>query len=587
MKLSSIKRLSLSCAFAVCLHGGSARAASPWAPLTTQPPGAVETMLLLSDGTVMAQNDSGNAWYRLTPDSNGSYVNGAWTTRTSMTSTRKFYCSTVLRDGKVLVAGAEYGTGWGTAEVYDNTLDYPGGTPWTNAPIAAGLIQTMNTIPSKGQNQAGIGAGMGIMLPDGRVLVSPVYPVVPNQTIIYSPTTNTWVAGPTTLGGQDEVCWLKLTDDSILVIDNSGTTSERYIPATNTWIADANMPAGNLYDPFGSEEIGAGILLPDGRGFFIGASGKTAIYTPTNGTANGSWVQGPDIPNDPSGNAQGAVDAPAAMMIDGKVLCAVSRSPYMDSGGTVQTFNSPTRFYEYSYDPLGGIGSFSAELATPSGGQESIKCFQATMLALPDGKVLYSNQSRQLYVYTPSGPPLPEGKPIVAGITVNGDGSYHLIGRKLNGISAGAAYGDDKQMDSNYPLVRLTETNGHVHYARTRDWSSTGVRTGVTPVTTEFALPESVLDGGPVTYSLQVVANGIASDAIVFPGPVWVDFASPINNGLGTFSLPFNTLALGTQIVGSGGNIIIKAGNTTETVTNLSKPMSITAYGGPVTIGSQ
>ena len=129
-----------------------------------------------------------------------------------------------------------------------------------------------------------------------------------------------------------------------------------------------------------------------------------------------------------------------------------------DGMGNNQIFNPPTRFYEYTYDPAGGVGSFSQALTTPSGGTENIACYQATMLDLPDGTVLYSNATNQLYTYTPVGSPLPAGKPTITSITGNADGSYHLVGTKLNGISAGAAYGDDAQMDSNYPLVRLIDS---------------------------------------------------------------------------------------------------------------------------------
>jgi len=74
-------------------------------------------------------------------------------------------------------------------------------------------------------------------------------------------------------------------------------------------------------------------------------------------------------------------------------------------------------------------------------------------------------------------------------------------------------------MDSNYPLVRLTDASGNVYYARTYNWSSTSVMTGGRPVSTEFTLPAAVNQGGGATYSLVVVANGISSDPMLFPAP--------------------------------------------------------------------
>ncbi len=69
-------------------------------------------------------------------------------------------------------------------------------------------------------------------------------------------------------------------------------------------------------------------------------------------------------------------------------------------------------------------------------------------------------------------------------------------------------------MDSNYPLIRLTNsTSGLVYYARTYNWSSTSVMTGSKVVTTEFVPPT----GLPLAdYSLVAVANGNSSDPVPF-----------------------------------------------------------------------
>src|SRR5215469_6005309 len=60
-------------------------ALSPWTRTTNNPPVNLGTTLLLTDGTVIAheENDQNNnvatlAWYKLTPDINGSYINGTW-----------------------------------------------------------------------------------------------------------------------------------------------------------------------------------------------------------------------------------------------------------------------------------------------------------------------------------------------------------------------------------------------------------------------------------------------------------------------------------------------------------------------------
>ena len=85
-------------------------------------------------------------------------------------------------------------------------------------------------------------------------------------------------------------------------------------------------------------------------------------------------------------------------------------------------------------------------------------------------------------------------------------------GTLFNGISQGAAYGDDWQMPTNYPIIRL-ESSDTVHYARTFNWNSTGIMTGSMPDTTYFTLPAGLAHE---TYNLVVVANGSASAPIPF-----------------------------------------------------------------------
>ena len=101
-------------------------------------------------------------------------------------------------------------------------------------------------------------------------------------------------------------------------------------------------------------------------------------------------------------------------------------------------------------------------------------------------------------------------------MAANGN-NYTLTGTQLNGLSAGASYGDDAEMDTNYPIIEFKSTAGQVYFARTFNWSSTGVATGSTPVTTDFSLPASMPYG---TYSLTVIANGISSSPLSFTGGI-------------------------------------------------------------------
>jgi len=68
---------------------------------------------------------------------------------------------------------------------------------------------------------------------------------------------------------------------------------------------------------------------------------------------------------------------------------------------------------------------------------------------LPTGQVLFSDSDSQLWVYTPDGLPNPALRPVINNVTYSGGGVFTITGKQLNGQSAGAAYGDDDQMDSN------------------------------------------------------------------------------------------------------------------------------------------
>ena len=318
--------LRLLLAFMLLITG--AVNAGTWTSLANTAPGSVGLMMLLSDGTVIAANSAtSNAWYRLTPNSQGSYVNGTWTTLAPMISTRLYYSSQILKDGRLFVAGGEYGTGKTLGETYN-----PLTNTWTAAPVPGHTFSDSNSE----------------ILPDGRVLVALVEGSL-TGTIIYDPTANSWTLGPNSNGIHNESAWVKLQDDSVLMVDRNTTNSERYIPSLNQWVTDATVPVA-LYDPYGLEK-GAGLLLPNGKAFFLGSLGHTAIYTPSGSTAQGSWVAGPDIPN-----SSGTPDAPAAMMVNGKILCAVS--PVPTSGNH---FPSPTTFYEYDY-----VANAFTSVATPT-----------------------------------------------------------------------------------------------------------------------------------------------------------------------------------------------------------------------------
>ena len=297
-------------------------------------------------------------------------------------------------------------------------------------------------------------------------------------------------------------------------------------------------------------EIGPAILLPDRRVFQTGGNSNTALYTP----ATGSWVAGPTIPN-----GWAADDASGAELPNGHVIFAVDTSLQ----------NAPTELCDFdpTTNTITQLTSLPPQLVSDL---SSLQSGETRMLILPTGQLLLGTHTQE-WVFTPTDSPLATSAPTISSIALNGDGTYTLAGTQLNGVTEGASYGDDAQMAENYPIVQLTNSSGDVYYARTFNWSSTGVQTGSTPVTTQFALPAGLPNG---QYSLTVIADGIASAPVTFnqPAPgvqsVTIDNGTPQRSEVRSLTIDF------------GGTIVAapsSAFTLSRTQDNLSIPVTASA----------
>src|SRR5436190_8768576 len=126
----SVVCIALVSVFVVNWTARSGAQTTPWTRLTALAPDAVGTMLLLTDGTVMAQGaNPGSNWMQLAPDRAGSYIDGTWSHLASMSMPRLYFASHVLPSGNVWVLGGEYSGGglpanWtNTGETYDPITD--------------------------------------------------------------------------------------------------------------------------------------------------------------------------------------------------------------------------------------------------------------------------------------------------------------------------------------------------------------------------------------------------------------------------------------------------------------------------------
>jgi hypothetical protein len=452
--------------------------AGTWSTLTNAPPDELATTLLLTDGTVLAQGFGTNHWYRLRPDASGDYANGTWTSAADSAEAPLYYASGILRDGRAIYSGGEYD---GFSMVFLNSTEIydPVGDTWTSVAPPAGW-------PS-------IGDSPGCVLPDGRWFVGRINT---RNTAIYDPTAAAWTTAADKISNVSEEGWSLLPDGTILSIDATDPpNAEKYIIAADTWVA-AGATLQSLVD--GIREIGAQVLLPDGRVFAIGATGYTGLYTPPP-IANqaGSWAAGPTIPQ-VNNTPQGTVDGPGCVLPSGKVL--FSAGPITNPAG----FNPPTSFFEY--DPDANSIAQVPDAATAAG-----RPYEGRMLMLPTGQVLYTAYSLTVELYMPDGGPDPTWVPTITGCpsTITQGSTFRLSGRQLNGLSQCVYYGNDATQATNYPLVRLESTSSSaVYYCRTSNFSTMGLQTGTVIQSCDVTVPWSVPLG---SYCLVVVANGIAS----------------------------------------------------------------------------
>jgi hypothetical protein len=481
-------------------------ATGPFTALANQPPEPGYLTMLLTDGTVLMQsiNDAG-VFYKLSPDSEGSYVNGTWSTISSPPAGYAPYAGAeaVLADGRVLLVGGEYNQNdyslpfapsglTNMSAVYDPVADH-----WQMIPAPAGVAY-IGDVPSA-------------VLPDGSFVFGDK---LGRDMWRLDPTTLAWTSIAST-GKADnfaEEGWTLLPDGDLLTVDvGNPLHAEHYDPASAQWYSDGSTPdllsspptspltygpapvevvGGVTYGPgptgtyFPPGEIGPALLLPDGTVFLTGAEvngspAHTAIYTPGVLPSDpGSFTVGPDFEagDDPD-------DSSAALLPSGHALIATS------SG----------QFYEFDGLTLSVTGS----LPTDGG---SLEYF---VLPLPNGQVLVTGGLT--WVYDGAGSPNPAWAPTItaAPAAVQRGSTYVISGTQFNGLSQAADVGDELDAATNYPLVRITnQASGHVIYARTHGHSTMAVATGNSSVSTSFDVPTDTETGAS---SLVVVANGIAS----------------------------------------------------------------------------
>ena len=378
---------------------------SPWQPLKHAPPFIPGSMLLASDGRVLVHVEppagGTSRWYKLTPDSKGSYANGTWSKLPPMPGNYNplYFASAILPDGRMIVEGGEY----------------LGGNPvWTSkGAIYNPVTNTWRSVAPPG-GWANIGDASSEVLANGTFMLSQACQdctspngVLSTADALFNATGLNW----TNLAGQgkndpnDEEGWSLLPSGQILTVDTWLTpTTEVFTPSPSLiWSFAGNTVTSPINSP--EVETGPQVVMPGGNTFVVGAgtssdippkpcttrrTAPTALYN----YAAGRWARGPAIPTI-GGLQYDSADGPASILPDGNVLFDVSPC----------VFQTPLAFFLYN----AGSRTLSPVPNIPNAANDST--FYTRMLALPNGQILFNDGSQHMLVYTAAGPPTRPGLP--------------------------------------------------------------------------------------------------------------------------------------------------------------------------------
>jgi hypothetical protein len=455
--------------------------AQTWTKLTNTPTFSPGSTFLMMDGTIIVQDEGsngagGNQWWKLTPDINGSYVNGTFSKIGALPSGYMplYFGSAVLPNGQLIINGGEYNGGGGVWTTKGALYDPP-----TN--------KWVSVTPPTGWST--IGDAQSVVLPNGTYMLANC---CTSQEATLDLKTMKWTATGTGKNDiNDEEGWTLLPSGQLLTVDANDTQDDKYteILTSGTWTAagDTVQELDDLGTKTNSHELGPQVLRPDGTVFAVGATGHNGIYT----IATGKWTAGPDFPQ-VNGSYLDSADGPAALLPNGNVLVAASPG----------VFNAGVQMFEFDGTNLNPAPNI------PDAASDS--SYFLRLLVLPTGQILETDGSTDVEIYTPTGSPAAGTIPVIKKLKakLKPGKTYTLSGIGLNGVSQAVAYGDDYQAATNYPIVRITNTaTGHVFYANTTNPSSMAVANPAL-VTAKVAIPKGIETGAS---TLVVVANGVAS----------------------------------------------------------------------------
>ena len=346
-----------------------------WTPTTNNMsvPRMNHAATLLGDGRVLVSGGKAGSG-PVTVHATAELFNPAtdlWTPTGMMSLTRQIHTSTLLLDGRVLVAGGRDATGISvaSAELYD-----PATGLWT----ATGSMHTPRVRHS------------AVLLADGRVLVAGGLDdtahtrgqVFLKSAELYDPSSGRWSDAASMSVNRYGFMAVRLIDERVLVSGGASSagdfvfpsSSEIYDPATGRWNAAHRMTVGRGF--FAAAIVDDGRVLAAGGevhdGSLIGdiATNACDLYSPDTGV----WTS--------TGNMGARRNNPRAVSLpDGTILVTGGSSYVLENHGKNTDVTEQTTYASAElFDPTTGVWTFT--------GSMSVGRTTLTLTVLKDGRVL-------------------------------------------------------------------------------------------------------------------------------------------------------------------------------------------------------